>query len=318
MALPPTKRVFPKNPQYPDDFLRKIPKTDLHCHLDGCIRPLTLIELAQEQGVELPTYDVQQMSTCIFKETYANLSEYLQCFAYTCAVLRNPTALERVAYELAVDQYSVGVRYFEARFAPQLLADPKNMSIEDVLIHVHAGMRRATDEANAVAEVQDGTAPRFGYGIIVCAMRFFLPSFGPYYEHFCFVHRYEDEHRLYGLASMALITQAYAAKVAYDLPIVGLDIAGAEDGYPASDHKDAFDFAHKKFMHKTVHAGEGFVPTWMYPCIYMYIRIHDTSPMSGNALSLDKTYSFLPNRYHKPALKPRYMTLPCRDPEIKT
>ncbi|OQR82107.1 hypothetical protein THRCLA_11129 [Thraustotheca clavata] len=139
-SSPPSKRVFPKNNRYPDEFLHKIPKTDLHCHLEGAIRPATLIELATKQGVELPTYDVEKMNSCIFKETYNNLEEYLQCFNYTCAVLRNAEALERVSYELA------------------------------------------------------------------------------------------------------------------------LDIAGAENGFPASDHIEAFAYAHKKFMHRTVHAGESYGP----------------------------------------------------------
>ncbi|RHY29746.1 hypothetical protein DYB32_004881 [Aphanomyces invadans] len=263
----PVKRSFPPNSRYPDEFLRKIPKTDLHCHLDGCVRPATLVELAKEQGVELPTYDVPHLSTCVFKETYDNLEEYLQCFAYTCAVLRNPAALERVAYEQAVDQYAVGVRYFETRFAPQLLAIPGKLSIEEILVHVNNGLKRATDEANAADDVQSGAAPSHGYGIIVCAMRFFMPNFGPYYEQFCHVHRYEDPHRLYGLASMALITQAHAAKEAFNLPIVALDIAGAENGFPASDHVEAFAFAHKKFMHKTVHAGEGYGPESIFSAI---------------------------------------------------
>ncbi|KAF0696094.1 Aste57867_13132 [Aphanomyces stellatus] len=263
----PSKRTFPPNQRYPDEFLRKIPKTDLHCHLDGCVRPATLVDLAKEQGVELPTYDVPQLNTCVFKETYENLEEYLRCFAYTTAVLRNTAALERVSYELGVDQYSVGVRYFETRFAPQLLAIPGTLSVEEILVAVNNGLKRATDEANAAADVVSGEAPRHAYGIIVCAMRFFLPVFGPYYEQFCHVHRHEDPHRLYGLASMALITQAYAAKVEFDLPVVGLDIAGAENGFPASDHIEAFAFAHKKFMHKTVHAGEGYGPESIFSAI---------------------------------------------------
>ncbi|CAK4079278.1 unnamed protein product [Aphanomyces euteiches] len=265
--MPDPKRAFPVNPRYPDEFLRKIPKTDLHCHLDGCVRPATLVELAQQQGVELPTYDVPQLNTCVFKETYANLEEYLQCFDYTCAVLRDGPALERVAYEQAVDQYAVGVRYFETRFAPQLLAIPGKLSIEDILVHVNNGLKRATDEANAAEEVVSGAAPRHNYGIIVCAMRFFTEDFGPYYKQFCQVHHYEDPHRLYGLASMALITQAHAAKENLNLPIVALDIAGAEDGFPASDHAEAYAFAHKKFMHKTVHAGEGYGPESIFLAI---------------------------------------------------
>lgn len=267
-AAPATRRTFPRNDRYSDEFLRKVPKTDLHCHLDGCLRPETLIELAQEQGVELPTYDRQELSSCVFKETYANLEEYLVCFAYSTAVLRQAPALERVAYELACDQYSVGVRYFETRFAPQLNAVPGKLSLEEVLLAVNAGLKRATDEWNARdADVQSGLAPRFAYGIIVCAMRFFTGGFSPYYEQFCEVHRHEDEHRLYGLASMALITQAYETKVTHGVPIVALDIAGAERGYPAEDHIEAFAFAHKKFLHKTVHAGEGYGPESIFQAI---------------------------------------------------
>ncbi|TMW65125.1 hypothetical protein Poli38472_009292 [Pythium oligandrum] len=264
----PPKKTFPKNARYPDEFLLKIPKTDLHCHLDGCLRPQTLIELAQEQDVTLPTYDCKELSSCVFKETYNNLEEYLVCFAYATAVLHKAYALERVAYELACDQYAIGVRYFETRFAPQLNAVPGELSLEEVLLSVNRGLKRATDEFNAKDDdVQSGLAPPFAYGIIVCAMRFFTADFSPYYKQFCEVHKHEDEHRLYGLASMALITQAYEVKKQHDVPIVALDIAGAERGYPASDHKEAFAYAHKKFMHKTVHAGEGYGPESIFQAI---------------------------------------------------
>uniref|UniRef100_K3WU02 adenosine deaminase n=1 Tax=Globisporangium ultimum (strain ATCC 200006 / CBS 805.95 / DAOM BR144) TaxID=431595 RepID=K3WU02_GLOUD len=267
-AAAPAKRTFPKNPIYPDEFLRRVPKTDLHCHLDGCLRPETLIELALQQGVTLPTYDRQEINSCVFKETYNNLEEYLVCFAYASAVLRSASALERVAYELAQDQYAIGVRYFETRFAPQLNSVPGELSLEEVLLSVNRGLAHATEEFNAKDnDVQSGAAPPFAYGIIVCAMRFFTAEFSPYYKHFCEVHKFEDAHRLYGLASMALITQAYETKKKHGIPIVALDIAGAERGYPAHDHKEAFDFAHKKFMHKTVHAGEGYGPESIFEAI---------------------------------------------------
>lgn len=262
------KRKFPKNAKYPDEFLLKVPKTDLHCHLDGCLRPDTLIDLAQQQGVSLPTYDCQELNSCVFKETYNSLEEYLVCFAYASAVLRTASSLERVAYELAQDQYSIGVRYFETRFAPQLNAVPGELSLEEVLLSVNRGLERATKECNERDEdVRSGIAPPFAYGIIVCAMRFFTGDFSPYYKQFCEVHKFEDEHRLYGLASMALITQAYETKQKHSIPIVALDIAGAERGYPAHDHKEAFDFAHKKFLHKTVHAGEGYGPESIFEAI---------------------------------------------------
>ncbi|RLN57390.1 hypothetical protein BBJ28_00002696 [Nothophytophthora sp. Chile5] len=264
----PKRPKFPKNPAFPDEFLRKVPKSDLHCHLDGCLRPQTLIDLARQQGVELPTYDPAELNRDVFKETYASLEEYLVCFSFASAVLRSSAALERVAYEQACDQYALGVRYFETRFAPQLNAVPGELSLEDVLLSVNRGLQRATDEFNAADEdVRSGLAPRFAYGIIVCAMRFFTAEFSPYYQQFCEVHRLEDPHRLYGLASMALITQAYATKVEHGVPVVALDIAGAERGYPAHDHVEAFAFAHKKFLHKTVHAGEGYGPESIFEAI---------------------------------------------------
>ncbi|KAG7396406.1 hypothetical protein PHYBOEH_002274 [Phytophthora boehmeriae] len=264
----PKLRGFPRNPLFPDEFLRQVPKTDLHCHLDGGLRPQTLIDLAKQQNVELPTYDAQKLNQIVFKTTYESLEDYLACFSYASAVLRSSEALERVAYEQASDQFALGVRYFETRFAPQLNAVPGELSLESVLLSVNRGLQRATDEFNAKDEdVVSGLAPRFAYGIIVCAMRFFTEGFSPYYKHFCELHRHEDPHRLYGLASMALITQAYETKMKHRVPVVALDIAGAERGYPAHDHVEAFQFAHTKFMHKTVHAGEGYGPESIFQAI---------------------------------------------------
>lgn len=257
-----------KNSRFPDEFLRRIPKADLHCHLDGSVRVKTLIELSREQGLELPSFDEEELKRTVFKSHYNNLEEYLQCFVFTTAALRNPKALERVAYELAIDQFSVGVRYFEVRFAPQLNAIPGKLSVEQVLEAVNNGLRRATAERNeGDLEVAKGDAPEYAYGIIVCAMRHFSQHFGPYYEAFWEVHKHEEPSRIYGMASMALVSAAYDVKTDKGIPIVALDLAGAEDGYPAKSHKDAFDFAHRKFLHKTVHAGEGYGPESIYQAI---------------------------------------------------
>ena len=106
---------------YTDSFIKKIPKTDLHVHLDGSMRIPTLIELAREQGVELPSYTEEGLRKQVFKPSYKNLDEYLAGFSYTCAVMRDTKAVERIAYELGIDSFSEGVRYIEVRFAPQLL-----------------------------------------------------------------------------------------------------------------------------------------------------------------------------------------------------
>lgn len=255
----------------PDALLLRAPKTDLHCHLDGCLRPQTLVELAQAQGVALPSFDAETLDRELFKERYASLEEYLACFAYSTAVLRRPEALERVAFELGVDQFALGVRYLEARLAPQLLAVPRGFSVEQVLAAVDRGLRRAADEANAGDPlVAAGRAPRFAYGIIACAMRFFTRASGPYYDAFIEAHgelERADLHKLLGLASVALVEEVLDIKERLGLPIVALDLAGAENGFPAHDHIAAYTLAHKNFLHRTVHAGEAFGAESIYEAV---------------------------------------------------
>ena len=91
------------NPTITEEFVKALPKTDLHVHLDGSIRPSTLIELAKEYNVELPSYTEEGLRETVFKDRYENLGEYLSGFGYTVAVMQSELALERVAYELAQD-----------------------------------------------------------------------------------------------------------------------------------------------------------------------------------------------------------------------
>jgi adenosine deaminase len=250
----------------PTEFLEKIPKTDLHVHLDGSIRLETLIELAQEYNVELPAYTVEGLKEKVFKDTYADLPAYLQGFALTGAVMQTAAALERVSFEFAIDNYSEGVHYFECRFAPQLHASD-NLSVEEVLLAVNRGLEKATNEANAAEAVVNEEIPGFAYGIIVCGLRMFMPMFSTYYKHFCAVHPHEEPHRLYGLATMALVTTAMEVRKKEGIPIVALDIAGAENGFPAKDHAEAYEYAQKNFLQKTVHAGEAAGPESIHQAI---------------------------------------------------
>lgn len=240
-----------------EDFIRAIPKTDLHVHLDGSPRIGTLIELAKERGVELPAYDEDGLREKVFKNGYADLNEYLHGFMYTCAVLQDPEALERVAYEFAWDNIDEGVRYVEVRFAPMLHINEKQ-DIEDVLMAVDRGMRRAKREFNDRLLERDDDSPPFEYGIITCAMRMFTDSFSPYYRKITEAHRYMPNNKLYGLASLELARGVVAVRNKHGLPIVGFDLAGAEHGHPAVDHREAFDYVHRHFMQKTVHAGEAY------------------------------------------------------------
>ena len=258
---------YPKNRLFSDEFLRQIPKTDLHCHLDGSVRVQTLIDLCREQDLPLPAYTVEELNEVLFKDEYNSLEEYLECFGYVTAALRTADALERAGYEFAVDQYDIGVRYFECRFAPQLNATPGKLNVEEVLLAVNRGLNRATEEFNARPEVVSGEEPEYDYGIIVCAMRFWLPNFSPFFEMFHEMHKHEEPRTIYGLASMSLVSTAHDVKIKHGVPIVGLDIAGAEDGYPAEDHSEAYAFAHKRWIHKTVHAGESYGPESIFQAI---------------------------------------------------
>jgi adenosine deaminase len=248
------------------DFILKVPKTDLHVHLDGSIRPATLIELARSRGIVLPSYTEEGLRETVFKDRYASLSEYLKGFQYTTAVLQDPEALEQAAYELAVDNQLEGVRYIEPRFAPQLHINDKQ-DVKTVLWAVHRGLKRAKDEFNTRPGVRTGDEPPFEYGVITCAMRMFGDGFSNYYDAFLRVHRYAPRKRVFAMASLELAQAVIALRDEYGIPIVGFDLAGQENGYPAEDHIEAYQYAHKNFLKKTVHAGEAYGPESIFQAI---------------------------------------------------
>lgn len=247
-------------------LIRDLPKTDLHVHLDGSIRLNTLCELAKEYNVEMPSYTEDGMRELVFKDTYANLPEYLEGFSYTCAVLQTEEALERCAYEFGVDNYLEGVRYFEVRFAPQLHINSR-LNAEMVLRAVNRGLKRAKEEFNAKPEVVSGAEPHYGYGIIVCAMRFFNESSSEYFHHLINVHKHAPMKEIFSLASLEIARTAVSIRDAEGLPIVGFDLAGAEAGFPPDDHIAAYSYVHEHFMKKTVHAGEAYGPESVFQAI---------------------------------------------------
>ncbi len=248
------------------EFLKKIPKTDLHVHLDGSLRLKSLIELAKTYQVTLPSYTEEGLQKLVFKERYADLGEYLQGFAYTCAVMRHPEALERVAYELALDCFAEGVRYIEPRFDPQLFAS-EAMSIEEAMLAVNRGLERAKKEINQQEAIRTGLEPGFGYGLIGCAMRKFAGVFSPYYQKFVSIHAYTPPAQLYPIASLELARALVDIRDKKGIPIVGFDLAGEEKGWPAAAHRRAFEFAHQHFLNKTIHAGEAYGPASIFQAI---------------------------------------------------
>lgn len=239
---------------------RALPKTDLHCHLDGSLRVETVAELASDPatraladrlGYALPSEtDAEALRSKLMPGVDCkSLEEYLLPFDIICGVLQTPEALERAAYELACDAADENVWYLEVRFAPQrhIHAD---LSGVEVLRAVDKGLARAEAERNG----QLRTA------ILVCALRNFHPSIGDYHRrvHGLFPHATERE--LGSFCSLAAARTAVEAKREGVERVVGFDLAGAEASYPPSHHRDAFHWCIDNFLNITVHAGEGFGP----------------------------------------------------------
>ena len=254
------------DPTITEDLIRALPKTDLHVHLDGSVRIPTIIELAREAKVELPSETEAGLKELVFRDRYESLVEYLHGFKYTCAVMQSWESLERCAYELAWDNINEGVYYIEPRFAPQLHMGPGRSFIE-VVQAVNGGLRRARDEFNASPDVTTGRRPPFEYGIIVCALRMFTREFSAYYGQLIDVHTHAPPKHVYAMASLELARATVQAIREYGLPIVGFDLAGQENGYPAQDHIPAYQYVHKNFLKKTVHAGEAYGPESIFQAI---------------------------------------------------
>jgi adenosine deaminase len=247
-------------------FLAAIPKTDVHVHLDGSLRLSSIIELAKAQKIKLPSYTEEGLCATLFKERYADLMEYLQCFQYTAAILQTPEALERASYELAQDSFAEGVRYLEPRFAPQLHTNPA-LTVDEVIASVDRGLARAKCEINAAPAIASGEEPPFEYGIIGSALRMFTGQFPGAYRRLIEIHPHMPQEELHELASMDLVRALIYARDERAIPIAGFDLAGAERGYPAEVHARAYDLAHKNFLKKTVHAGEDYGPASIFQAI---------------------------------------------------
>ena len=248
------------------EFLGKIPKTDLHLHLDGSLRIPTLIELAKNSKVKLPSETEAGLQELVFKEKYQDLPDYLRGFGLTCAVLQTAENLERVAYELAMDNIAENVRYIEVRYAPQLHIHP-GLSMEEVVESVNRGLERAQKEHNGSETVKQGADIPFHYGIITCAMRFFNRHMSAYYAQLFDVMPHTPAKEIMSIASLEMARSAAALAHNKGIPVVGFDIAGAEAGFPAIDHRNAYQYAHVHFLKKTVHAGEAYGPESIFQAI---------------------------------------------------
>ncbi len=205
------------------DHLLRAPKVLLHDHLDGGVRPRTVVELAAEHGYDgLPTTDVEDLSQWFYAAANSgSLERYLETFAHTVGVMQTPEALARVAAECAEDLAADGVVYAEVRYAPELHLT-EGMELPAVVEAVNAGFREGERRAAAAGRP-------IRVGALLTAMRHAARSM----EIAELAVRYRDE------------------------GVVGFDIAGAEAGYPPTRHLDAFEYLQRENAHFTIHAGEG-------------------------------------------------------------
>jgi adenosine deaminase len=261
----------------------KLPKTDLHMHLDGSVRAKTIVELAKEQKVNLVNEaktlgisgivsgTAEELEEKVFKHEYNSLMEYLVPFELVNCVLRNTESLEEVAYRIACDEFNEGVRYFEMRFAPQKHWS-KTLGWEDIIKSIDKGLRRAMDEFNSKDEVRlNGELP-YRCGMILCAMRMIMPTMGDYYKTLYELH---TGNHLQNLAIMASeeIAKLAVSSMKKGYLVVGFDLAGREDGFPANVHKEAFEFCYNSGVHTTCHAGEAYGPESIMGAIkYCHVR----------------------------------------------
>lgn len=199
-------------------LLRRLPKAELHCHLDGSVRPETMLELAKEYKVAMPCDDVDALRDYMLVDDAHNLEEYLLRFDTTLSVMQTADALERIAYELALDVAAEGVRYIEMRYAPPLNT-MRGLTLEQAVEAPLRGIQRAQREADVTARV------------IVCSLRHYDPALS---------------------LELAQLAVAYQHR-----GVVGFDLAGGEAGNPASRHAAAFAYCDEHGLACTCHAGEG-------------------------------------------------------------
>src|SRR5881392_1220951 len=200
-------------------LLRSLPKVLLHEHLDGVLRPQSILELARSLKYErLPTEDPEELARGFHQgANQGSLPKYLEGFAHTIAVMQTEEALERVAYEQAEDVSRDGVVYFETRFAP-IFHTRKGLSHQQIVSAVLKGLERGRKDFGIAS------------GLIICAMRNMNTSL-----------------------EMAELAVDFRAR-----GVVGFDLAGEEGVYPAKKHVDAFHYIQRENFNITIHAGEGY------------------------------------------------------------
>ncbi|MCD6384397.1 adenosine deaminase [Candidatus Sumerlaeota bacterium] len=218
------------------ELLLPLPKTDLHCHLDGSLRIETMLELAEEQKVNLPANDPDSLRALVVKnqDNCKSLEEYLKAFEITLMLLQTREALTRVAYELLEDCAKENVWYIEVRFSP-ILHTKKGLKLIHIMDAVIEGLARGEKD--------------FGvkWGIIISGIREISPDISVRLAELCVAYKNRG--------------------------VVGFDLAGSEEAHPAKEHLKAFYTIINNNINCTVHAGESFGPESIHQALH-YLRTH--------------------------------------------
>jgi adenosine deaminase len=211
------------------ELLERLPKTELHVHLDGSLRPETMIELAREYQQELPTWDADELREHMHVKDARNLVDYLARFDTTLSVMQTEAALERIAYELAEDNAKENVRYMEVRFSPVLNING-GLTLDQAVDAPLRGLRRAEKD--------------FGIrtAVIICGIRNMSPE-----------------------TSMDLADLTVDHR---DRGVIAFDLAGAEYNYPAKKHREAFYKIVNANIAATIHAGEAYGPESIHQALH--------------------------------------------------
>ena len=199
------------------ELIGRLPKAELHVHLDGSLRPATMVDLARKAKVPLPSYDPEPLGRFMLVDDAANLQDYLDRFDLTIPLLQTPEAIERVAYEMVEDAAADNLRYLEVRYCPHL-SQRQGLTLDEVMQAELRGLARGERDFGVLARV------------INCSLRHYDPAVS--------VEIAE--------CSVALREQG----------VVAFDLAGGEAGRPPGNHRAAFDVAASGLLGITVHAGE--------------------------------------------------------------
>jgi adenosine deaminase len=252
------------------DQIKRVPKALLHDHLDGGLRPETIIELAQQIGYKkLPTDDPKKLADWFEESCNSHsLVRYLETFSHTIAVMQSKEAIIRVSRECAIDLARDGVVYAEVRGAPELFTEQGltlDQVVEATLEGYKQGMAEAASEGNKI-RVES----------LLCGMR--------------------QNNRS---------QEAAAAVVKYrNKGVVGFDIAGPEDGFPPTNQLETFEYLRKENAHFTIHAGEAYGLPSIWEAIQICgaerlghgVRIIDDIDFSGDKPKLGPLASYVRDR----------------------